>query len=187
MFTYDTIPFKLYFKVIESGNLSLLGEYPDNELSKLLDDINEQRGKQEKEGKSKEVDIYCQMEALSNKYRAIQYSVYYLRQMQDDDLISMLKGMGYKFGEDFQESLNTIENISEGIIVKIEAIKKRLPKKKETEAKEIPLDEVILSYCALLEMGFVDTNKVTLSQYDSIITLGNRKMEALNKGNDGRK
>lgn len=187
MYTYDTIPLKLYFKVVETGNLSLLGNHPESELSKLLEDISEQRSKKDSKGKSKELDVYCQMEALSAKYQAIQYAIYYLRQMEDADLIEMLKSKGYKFSEDYKASLDEIENISSGILVKIEAVKKRLPKKKEAESKEIPLDEVILSYCALLEMGFVDTNTVTLSQYDSIITLGNRKMEALNKGNNGGK
>lgn len=190
MYNYDTIPVKLYFSIVESGNLSLMGNGTDVERLNAFDKITSHRDKffqSQKKGKTKELDVYCQMESLSAKYKAIQHSVYYLRHLKDEDLIQMLKSKGYKFTDDFQGSLNEIEKMSEGLLVKIESIKKRLPEKAESEENEPALDEVVLSYCALLEMGFVDTNSVTLSQYDSIVKLGNKKMDSLNKISNGRK
>lgn len=191
MFTYDTIPFKTYFKIVETGDLKLLGDADEADLIKIFDDISNQRQKATEghgdSGRTKQLDVYCQMEALSSKYKFIKYAVHCLRHVKDDELIELLRDKGYKITDDLQSSLDYIEKTSEGLLIKIESIKNRLPKKKEIEEKEPPLDEVILSYCALLEMGFVDTNSVTLSQYDSIITLGNRKMDALNKINNGGK
>lgn len=190
MYNYDTIPLKLYFKIIETGDISLIGKGTEIEQSEALEEITNERqvsSEDEYKGRSKELDVRSRMEYLASKYKAIQYSVYYLRLQNDNDLIEMLKSKGYKFSDDLQKDLDAIEKISEGLVVKIEAIKNRLPKQKENSKKEPPIDQVVLSYCALLEMGFVDTNKITLSQYDSMVEIGNRKMESLNKVSDGRK
>ena len=187
----DTIPSKTYFKIIESGDLSLLcteNETPtENELAEIFAKIQAEDEKlTEGKGKSKELDIYSKIESLSAKYKKIKYTVYYLRHLKDDDLIEILKKDGYTFTDDFEASLNEIERLSESLLVQIGAIKSRLPKKQENE-KETPFDEVVLSYCALLEMGFVDTNKVVQSQYRAIIKMGNNKIEKLNNANNGRK
>ena len=183
----DIIPAKIYFKIIEKGNLSLLcsdGEkLSEVELSNIFEKIQSEDDKlTESKGKSKELDIYTKIEALATKYKKIKYSIYYLRHLKDEELMELLKKDGYVFTEDLEPSLDEIERISESLLVKIDSIKQRLPKKKEeSEGKETPFDEVVLSYCALLGMGYTDTNILSLAQYRAIIKMGNNKIEALNR------
>lgn len=188
----DTIPSKLYFKILETGDLTLLcvNEFHIPHHSKLEDifsKIQEDDEKlTEKKGRSDEMDIWKKIESISARYKKIKYAIYYLRQMRDDDLEQLLVDDGYQFTDDFEGSLDEIERISESLPVKIESIKSRLPKKeKEDNQKEVPFDEAVLSYCALLGMGFVDTNTVVQSQYRAIIKMGNNKLEALSR--NGRK
>lgn len=189
----DTIPAKVYFKILETLDYSLLCEggekLPNEELIKIFESIIENDDTSAKDkGKSKELDIYCRIEMLSAKYKKVKFSIYYLKLLKDDDLIEMLKQDGYKFTDDYERDLDTIERLVESLLIKIEAVKNRLPKKQENEEKEdVPFDEVVLSYCALLGMGFVDTNKIVLSQYRAIVRMGNNKIEKLNKVHDGRK
>lgn len=189
----DTIPSKLYFKIIETSDYSLLcssGEkVPEEELIQIFEKIRLEDEKiYEGSGKenSKELNIYAKIENLATKYKKVKFAVYYLRHIKDEELIEVLKKDGYKFTEDFEKSLDAIERVVESLLVKIEVSKNRLPKRKEA-SEEIPFDEVVLSYCALLGMGFVDTNKVVQSQFRAIIKMGNNKIEKLNKMHDGRK
>lgn len=189
MYNYDTLPAKTFFKIAESGDLSLLGEGTPEELEAVFAEIQNQREADDStgQGKSKELDIMSQIEALAAKYKAVKWSVYYLRFLADQELEDYLRGQGYALNEATKEAdLDKIDTITQGILIKIESIRKRLPKREKTE-KSPPFDQVALSYCALLEMGYVDTNKITISQYDSVVTLGNRKMDALNKLNNGGK
>ncbi len=179
-YTYDTIPAKLFFHALETKDFSEV-------TAENINAINEVRGAGEQGKLSYEMNLHAQMEALLARYNVVKYSIYHLRQKYDADLVEILKGMRYNIGDDLQKSLDAIEKLTEGLLVRINSIKNRLPEKEEVESESVPLDEVILSYCALLDMGFVDTNSVTLSQYDSLIKLGNKRMETLRKSEDGRK
>jgi hypothetical protein len=185
----DTIPSKIYFRVLETLEYSLLcsdaEKVPQEKLIEIFEKI---RAEDEKligdKSKNKELDIYCKIEFLSAKYKKVKYIVFYLRHLKDQDLIDILIKDGYKFTDDFNASLDTIERLCESLLVKIEIVRNRLPKRKENEeneTKEIPFEEVVLSYCALLGMGFVDTNTIVQSQYRAIVRMGNNKIEKLNK------
>lgn len=188
----DTIPSKIFFKIIETQNYSLLcsdgEELPNEELIQIFDKIQIEDEKLQKDkAKSKSLDIYSRVEFLATKYKKVKFAVYYLRQKEDEELVEMLKKDGYNFTDDLQKDLDLIERLAESLLVKIDIVKQRLPKKSEVEGDGVPFDEVVLSYCALLGMGFVDTNSVVQSQYRAIIRMGNNKIEKLNKLHDGRK
>lgn len=189
----DTIPSKIYFKILESGNLMLLCSenetVPEKELIEIFNSIQlEDEKLTENRESNKELDIWKTIESLGARYKKVQYSVYYLGHLKDEDLIKLLEEDGYIFTDDYESSLSEIDRISESLLHKIDSIKQRLPKKKEAkETKKMPFDEVVLSYCALLNMGFTDTNTLVQSQYRAIIKMGNNKIESLNRSSNGRK
>lgn len=179
-YTYDTIPAKLFFQAIETQDFSKVSEAEITAITAV-------RGNGDKGKLSYDMNLHSQMESLLARYHVVKYSVYFLRQKHDQELVDLLKEMRYKIDDsNLSKSLDTIDRLTEGLLIRINSIKSKLPDKEVVE-DTTPLDEVIMSYCALLEMGFIDTNSVTLSQYDSLIKLGNKKMETLKKASNGGK
>ena len=188
--TYDSpdiIPAKIYFKILETGEVELLStEIKDFEkLVAIWEKINDEYVSENKNQKQdKSFDLYKRIESLSAKYEAIKLSVKVIKYQDDQELKDLLIKYGYKFSSDEEKDLDRILRESESLQIKIENLKNQLPK--VDTKKKLSFDETVLSYAAFTGYGFIDTNKITLTQYDALINIGNQKMKALESHGQGK-
>ena len=182
--SFDTIPVKLFFEIEKTGNLQLLTdqEMSDAELKTIWKKIEAEHEKinPNNKGERKEFHIFKQMEAVNAQYQSITNAVKYLSYKDDEELTAILKNYGYQFTGDSQKDLEKIANHSESLLIKIKRLQDQLPKPEEK--KEVSIDEVILGYSVIAGSGFLDTNKITGTQYYALISIGNQKMKALENG-----
>ena len=180
----DTIPAKLYFKIVGTGNIRLLSKTAtDVELRKAWENIElEHEGLGGKEDK-KALDIPKKIEMLWAKYEAIRLAVLVLRKSDDREMKDLLRSKGFKVTDDLDNDLDQIEKEAEALQVKIGALHLKLPKINKESSPKTSFDKVVLSYGALTGLGYIRTNDITLTEYYALIETGNEKIKALESGN----
>lgn len=184
----DTIPAKLFFRIMETGDISLLStkKKAEYDLMSIWENLQEEHGKINPDNRTgKTMSIYRKIEALSAKYEAIKLAVHCMKSHRDKDLFGLLQNYGYKLTwRNLREDLERVERESKAIETKILRAKQQLPKQKKNkgESADISFDEAVLGYAAFTGSGFVDTNKITVPQYYALINIGNQKIRALENG-----
>jgi hypothetical protein len=196
----DTIPGKLYYKIEETGDLSLLsttGKHSVDELQKAWIQIKEENSNQPgKANLNKLLTVSKRVEYLQATLEFVALAVHHLKVIIDEELVEKLKEYGYQFdwipGDDSEENravyikdVERVEREMNGLQIQLDAAKEKLPKPKETDGNKdasSTFDTLCLSYAAFAGFGFVDTNTIVLSQFNSIISIGNEKLKALKNG-----
>lgn len=181
------IPAKLFFHIAETEEYGLLSDedVSKNDLKIIWSKIEEQHKKLNPTSKkNKTLNISKKIEELFSKHQKIVLAVQFLKSKEDEDLIELLNKSNYCFDKkDYNSSLERIERESQAIILRIETLEKKLPKPKTTDGS-VTFDEAVMGYSAFTGAGFIDTNKITLSQYYALINIGNNKMKALENGKE---
>lgn len=184
----EIIPAKLFFRILEGGDYSLLTDEKNTkeDLKVIWDIIEDQYNSlnSNKDG-NKILNLSSRIEALSCKFKAIKLIVYHLRNVFDQELIDRLKQYGYKFTGDLQDDLDVVDRECEAIQVIIKTLESQMPKQKG-KGEKMTFDETVLMYGAFTGLGYVDPNVLPLTQFDALINNGNKKMKALEK-NGGKR
>jgi len=181
----DTIPAKLYYKIVSSGDLTLLSseKLEEKELIEIWETIQNEDAELSPGGKAdKIINVSRKIEAIAAKYDAVNLAVYYLERNEDEELINQLKKYNYKFSGDLQEDLKTIARENKALILIIKRYQKQLPQQDEENTSKSTLDDNILQYAVITGLGFIDPNTIVLSTYRSLINVGNQKIKALEDG-----
>lgn len=192
----DTIPSKIFFKILSTGDVNLLTDELDHEydLKEIWKNIEAQDSElhQNKES-NKELNLDKQIESLLAKIQSVILSVFHLRIIKDHDLIELLKKDGYKIDWDeskisdekiadqiFQSQLDTVERESEALNLKVSNLQRQLEKIRPSgeKGKHTPFDEVVMGY-GVVSGWMVRPNDITQSEYRALIKIGNQKMKSL--------
>lgn len=187
----DTIPYKVFWKIKESGNLTLLTDDPkpnEEALREIWEQILIQYGQlPEATEEKKTLDISSRLEELNARLESVTLAAHHLKSLYDQELMDMLISKGYfpegyevEDEEQFKEDLKRVDREAEAIQVKINLQKQRLPKK-ENERK-ITFDESVMGYAAFTGSGFIDPNTITVTQTLALYALGAEKMKVLENG-----
>lgn len=197
----EIIPAKIYFKIIEGASLELLSTEPGAKVEDLNDawkSIEKEYKKAETKEDTKVLDLSKRMERFAARLEFVILAVKYLREFKDDELIEKIKERQFTFVWQkqnkyespeiaeaiFQTDLDRIERQTETIQHKIDRIFELMPKIDENDdAVGITFDENVLIYAAFTDLGYIDPNILPLTQYDALISAGNKKMTALEKQN----
>jgi CRISPR/Cas system-associated protein endoribonuclease Cas2 len=178
--TLDTIPAKIYYKIIETGDISLLST-TETTVEKL-EEIWE-RIKSEDESfnndQNRRVKTFSKIESLQAKLESIQHAVFYLKIEDDAELRELLKSYGYTYHS--HDDLDRILLQSDGINDAIDKLRLKLPKENISKSA-IPFDEMVLSAGVIAGVGFIDTNTITKTQLDGILKITETKIKASGKG-----
>ena len=184
----DTIPSKIFFKILETGDVKLLTDedIPIKELEQIWSIIqNEDSELTGKESSDKVISVSKQIEALLARMESINLSVFHLKVKEDKDLINLLKKYNYTFTGDLKYDLERVEVESEALTQKLKRyqrqLKALLPEDYEKK-KQVPFDEVVMGY-GVVSGWIVRPNKITQSEYRALIKIGNQKIKALSNGN----
>ncbi|MEM6697419.1 MAG: hypothetical protein AAF599_03415 [Bacteroidota bacterium] len=184
--TYDSIeiiPAKLYFKIVETGNIKLLSteNTSEEDLQRIWVQIEKDHNQLSPPNKdaNKVLNLSKKIEALGAKLQSVKISIRCLTYGEDEELMNKIKEYGYQFKGDLKSDLERIDRQSEDIKIKLDKIQKRMPKIDNAGKNALSFDEAVMSYSAFTGSGFIDTNKITLTQYYSLISIGNKKIKAL--------
>lgn len=165
----DTLPVKVFYKIVETGDLTLLNptaETTSEQLQDFWDNLYQDFQSKDNNQLSKKIfRISVEIEALAVKYNLVGMCVNALRFDYDEELIKILKQLGYKVTkENYLNDLEKAEKYSEGILMNIEQLKQQLPKDKGTE-NTTSIYDILASFCSSLGFNIGDFNKITCSEY----------------------
>lgn len=165
-YSFDDIILKTYEKIQLTGNLSLLTDEKktENELKAIWQTIIEEVKKiTNKKGLSLELNRVSELKSYECKKSSIILAIAYLRQKYNKRLMGILTGFGFKVSkENLQEDLSIVELGISDIDILINDTSKKI--NKSSEVNEIRTDDII-AYHSKFFGGYIDSNKITLSQY----------------------
>lgn len=179
--SFDTIPFKIFLKVSQTGDLTLLSDTKQtyDVLNNAWEKINDEF-KALDPGKSieKTFNLLKEIEEYKAQYNFLEISIKTLRFDRCLDIENNIRELGFKLREtSFYHDLDIIENESKALLVFIEESESQLPKVDNKPANTI--DKVILGYASFTGLPFTDTNKITGSQYYGLKEIFDEKLKVL--------
>lgn len=186
----DIIPYKTFFKIAESGNFALLSdtEKDPEVLSKIWDSLYEQHieiaGASSQEKKT--FRISKQISALETQYKVILMACDALKFDFSQELFEILTvDYGYTLRTTdekvYYEDIEQIERESKALKVKINTLSKLLPK--VDQGQEYNIDDVMASYCSILEFQIGDFNTITYTAFHSYEKQVHNKIEHIRQQN----
>ncbi|TDO68080.1 hypothetical protein EV143_1217 [Flavobacterium chryseum] len=191
--TYDSldiIPYKTFFKIAESGNIQLLSdtEKDPEVLAALWESLYQQH--LDKDGSSaqekKTFRISKEISSLEATYKIVIMSCDALRFDFNEELFKLLTiQYGYTLRiedeEVYFQDLEQIEREASALKVKINVLSKLLPK--VDQGQEYSIDDVMASYCSILEFQIGDFNSITYTAFFSYEKQVHAKVESIRQQN----
>ena len=188
--TLDTIPYKLFVKVSETGDVSLLSETEKDItiLSGIWEQLYEEHLSKNQTTEFKKVfKISKEIDRLLTLNKVVLMACECLRFGFDEELYNMITGLGYQLSfsgnESYYEDLSRIEREANAYIIKAENYKSMLPENKGNENQDYNVDDVLASYSAILGFNIGDFNAVTYNAFYGYQKQVNAKIKRLNKQN----
>ncbi|RUT68691.1 hypothetical protein D0817_20235 [Flavobacterium cupreum] len=186
----DIIPYKTFFKIAESGNIQLLSdtEKDPEVLAALWESLYQQH--LDKDGSSaqekKTFRISKEISSLEATYKIVIMSCDALRFDFNEELFKLLTiQYGYTLRiEDEEVYFQDIEQIvreASALKVKINVLSKLLPK--IDQGQEYSIDDVMASYCSILEFQIGDFNSITYTAFFSYEKQVHAKVESIKQQN----
>lgn len=171
--TYDSLrklPKVTFIEIHETGNIRLLTDddkITDENLMKLWTKLNDEFDS--KYNKDNQVDklfnVKKEIDFQTNRYLIIKYACDALLFQKTDDLIELLKENRYIItDENYIKDIERVIRDSEGILDKINNLKKQLPKEKESKQNEYSIIDVMQSFADILGYNF-DFYKISVEEF----------------------
>jgi hypothetical protein len=188
----DNIKIKVFLKILVTGDFSYYSskEKEQIKLSEVWEDLKDEYELVcDDKKKNKQISISSRIEALLCKYKAISIACHVLRFTYSEQAISILKDHYLKIDRDnYNDSIDKIENDSKSILIQIEKLKSELPTEddQETTSKSNQsIDEIILGYCAFVGVT-LRPNDATVMEFLGLKKLFESKLSELEKKKDVR-
>lgn len=186
----DTIPYKLFIKIAETGNVSLLSDtVVDIEfLGKIWEDIYEEHTLKNQTTETKKVfKISKEIDGLLTLNKVVLMACECLRFGFDQDLFDMITAFGYQLSladtQSYHDDIHRIEREANAYVIKAENYKNMLPEKVENANSEFNVDDVMALYSAILGFNIGDFNMVTYNAFFGFEKQVNAKIKSINKNN----
>lgn len=173
-YSYETIPLRLFFDIIKSGDLKLL-KLSRSASNDKLDIIWEEIIKRNNEANgnftySNYLEAIRSYARLINEYTIIKACVLKLAHYGADlKVVDTLRELGYVVNIEngkkaFDESLLAISNRSNNLVTKILAKKKEIEKYNEGKGEPVTFARAIMSLSA--QLGYNVGRDITLEEYN---------------------
>lgn len=165
----EILPYKTFFKIVDSQDVSLLkngAEAEEIDLKELWESLLKEYNEISPEKEEMNLlRVKRDIEAIECKYKAIQVSLSALDFHYDDDLIEILQSYGYKLTkENYYDDLKRISRESEALLMKSANIKKKLPKVDANSAStKVTIDRLFAFYSSVLGFDF-DYNTISVTK-----------------------
>jgi len=186
----DTIPYKLFVKIADTGDVSLLSENEKNieELQEIWEQIyDEHLSKNQTTESKKTFKLYKEIDSLLILNKVILMACECLRFEFNQELFDMITDFGYQLSitdtELYYGDIKRIEREAEAYVVKAENYKNMLPEKKENNSSDFNVDDIMALYCTILGFNIGDFNAVTYNAFYGYEKQVNAKIKSINQQN----
>ncbi|HEX8576979.1 MAG TPA: hypothetical protein VF677_11860 [Flavobacterium sp.] len=184
--TLDTIPYKLFVKISETGDISLLSDTEANieVLAGIWEQLYEEHLSKNQTTESKKIlKLSKEIDSLLTLNKVVLMACECLKFDFDQELFSIIVGLGYQLSvsdnKSYYEDIKLIEREANAYIVQAENYKSMLPEKKGNENQDYNVDDVMASYSAILGFNIGDFNLVTYNAFYGYEKQVNAKIKAL--------
>lgn len=188
----DTIPYKLFIKITETGDLTLLSDSDVDEetdielLAKIWEEIYDEHLSKNETTESKKIfKLSKNIDGLLALNKVVMIACESLRFEFNEELLEMILGFGYQLSvvdtESYYSDIERIEREANAYIIKAENYKNMLPDKAEGENSEFSVDDVMALYCTILGFNIGDFNFVSYNAFRSYEKQVNAKIKSMNQ------
>lgn len=190
IYTIDTIPAKIFFKIHETGDVKLLSDndIEEQKLQKEWDKIVKEdeviAGNNTKTKKSKALNLSRLILKLNTRLEMALSAVAVLNNGRNDTIEQLLKKEGYKLTTtNFYNDLQTIKREINGVKMKIGRYQKELKilQKTEQHKGKKNFEMVLIELLVFLEFPFKEANTITLLEFRAIEKQAVLKVKNLKK------
>ena len=185
----DTIPFKLFLKISETGDFLLLSDSEKNPtvLLEIWDRLyDEHNNKNHTPEASRIFKLSKDIDSILTKHKVVILACEALRFNWNDEIVELLRDFRYTIRntdtETYYSDIEIIERESNGYIIMANRLKEQLPKQKE-DSNDYNIDDVMASYCAILGYPIGKFNEITYSEYHAHQKSVNDKIKSIEKQN----
>lgn len=186
----DTIPYKLFLKISETGNISLLSDSENNldTLSEIWERIYDEHLNNNHSPEADRVfKLSKDIDGILTKHKVVILACETLRFDWDDEVVELVRGFRYTLrntdSETYYSDIERIEREANGYILMANRLKEQLPKEKEEGSGNYSIDDVMASYCAILGYPIGKFNEVTYTEYHAHQKSVNDKIKSIEKQN----
>tara|TARA_R110002096_G_scaffold36129_3_gene101305 strand:+ start:2818 stop:3387 length:570 start_codon:yes stop_codon:yes gene_type:complete len=188
IYTIETIPAKIFFKIQETGDTSLLSDESGLDTAKIWAEIEAHAGDDKNPINQKILELSKKIQRFSVRLEAITNAVFYLKNKPDEDLITMLLEYGYTLSIDnIEQDLERIARESQSLKIRIDKytldLDRIIPKQK---GKATSYEDLYIWYLSIVEFGYESSNKVLYLDFKGLEKQVNAKIKSLDN-NGGRR
>lgn len=183
----DTIPYKLFIKINETEEISLLSDEQEKDINALSEIWNrlydEHLSKNQTSESKKILKLSRSIDEMITMNRIIVISCHSLRFDFNDELYKLITNYGYKLStentEAYYSDLEIIEQEANNYLIKAERYKSMMPDEKEDNDEKYTIDDVMSSYCSILGYNIGKFNDVTYNEFYAYKKSVNEKIASI--------
>jgi hypothetical protein len=187
----DTIPYKTFVKIADTGDVSLLSDTENNTdvLLEIWEQIyNEHLSRNQTKESKKIFKLSKEIDSLITLNKVVLMACECLKFEFDQDLFEMITGFGYKLSisdsKSYYEDITRIEREANAYIIKSEMYKSMLPDEREEDNNKYNVDDVMALYSSILGFSIGDFNLVTYNAFYGYEKQVNVKIKSINQQNN---
>jgi hypothetical protein len=186
----DTIPYKLFVKISETGNVFLLSDMETDieVLTEIWTKLHDEHLNKNQTTESKKIfKLSKKIDEMTAEYKVVVMACSCLRFEFNNDLFDLITGKGYKLSilntESYYSDIDQIEREANAYLMKAEDYKTMLPDQKESKDSEYGVDDLMAFYCSVLGFNIGDFNAITYNGFYGFEKQVNSKINAMNLQN----
>lgn len=186
----DEIPYKLFLKISETGNISLLSnsEKDIDKLSEIWKILYEEHLNKNHSPEAERIfKLSKEIDRILTKHKFIILSCESLRFDWDDEVVELIRDFRYTLrntdSETYYSDIETIERESNGYILMANRLKEQLPKEKMEDSGDYNIDDVMASHCAILGYSIGKFNEITYTEHHAHQRSVNDKIKSIERQN----
>ena len=185
MYNIDTIPSKVYYKIKQTKDLTLLSDKEEDEdvLKLVWEQIDGYFTKMfPDKSEDKVFNLSKRIESFFSRYKAIETSINILRLYNESKIAKeILQHFGYDITDDLEASLKRAEIDSKEILDRIEEENIKLEKFNKTSSNTT-FESALVSVLIVTGTGYVNPNNITHLYFMALIDGAIKKIKSLENG-----
>jgi hypothetical protein len=197
----DTIPYKLFIKIAETGDFTLLSDVENNQITTVLEQLakvdilseiwnklyDEHLNKNQTSESKKIFKLSKTIDELIATNKVVLISCGCLRFDFNQELYDIIVGYGYQLSvadtKTYYSDIDRIEREANAYIIKAEYYQKMLPEPKENENSEYDIDDIMAGYSIITGLDF-DYNLISYTKFHAFQKQAIAKVKAMEKQNN---
>lgn len=185
----DTIPYKLFLKIDETGDYKLLAkneDVADEVLKSIWEDLLDQHNSRNQTTESKKIlKLSKTIDEMLTINKVVIMGCAALKFEFDQEVYDIITSHGYSISlentESYYADLEKVEREADAYIVKANRYKSMLPEEEKVNSGQFTIDDVMASICAILGFGIGKFNEVTYNEYYGHQKSVDAKVESIKK------